>query len=254
MQRVFVVIDALQSLLAEKPEVRANSFPRDLERLIIYGLEIPVVTMPDLTLDEAAKYLCILRGKLIQVNEVLDRKLYGLLHVGPPCNIIFIREGLQPHVRNYVLAHELGHFLIDVFLIRRLWLKTLPEQKIAIERAFMWQEYDAWLDLHALIKGLPPRPGAITARGKQIAPETSEREVQADLFARELMAPWDVVSPLFELNGETDFIRLLHAQFGLPKRVASYYYSDLRRYLKPHPDVIERLFAPLLISPEKNSL
>ena len=254
MQRIFAVINALQSLLSEKPEVRVISFPRDLERLIIYGLEIPVVAMPELTLDAASKYLCVLRGKFVRVNEVANRKLYGLLHVGPPCNIIFIREGLPPHVSNYVLAHELGHFLIDVFFIRQLWLKTLPEQKLVIERAFAWQEYDSWLDLQAVIKGLPPRPRAITARGNQIAPETSEREVQADLFARELMAPWDIVSSLFESKSEADFIRLLQDQFGLPKRVADYYYSDLHRYLKRQPDVIERLFAPLLVSSEKNSL
>lgn len=252
-QPVFAVLHALQSLLAEKAMAQANLFPRDIERIIVYGLEIPVIKMTDLTIDTAARYLCALQGKLISASEIANRKLYGLLHVGPPCNIIFVLEGLPRHIRNYVLAHELGHFLIDVFSVRQLWLKTLPEQKDAIERAFMWQEYDACLDLQSLIKGLPSRPRVITARGKQIAPETSEREIQADLFAREFMAPWNIVSPLFESNSKEGFIKLLLEQFGLPKRVASYYYYDLQQCLKPQPDVIERLFAPLLAS-EKDSL
>jgi Zn-dependent peptidase ImmA (M78 family) len=129
------------------------------------------------------------------------------------------------------LAHELGHFLADVFLIQQLWLKTLPEQKDTIERIFSWQEYDALLEFCGLIKGLPNRPKAIVRRGDALAHETAEREIQADLIARELLAPWDTVSFLFQPNERRKFIALLREQFGLPLKIAAYYYDDLERSL-----------------------
>ena len=84
-----------------------------------------------------------------------------MLHIGPPCNIIFVRDKLSPQTHNYVLAHELGHFLADVFRVQQLWLKSLPEQKNAIERAFAWRECEARLKvievLDAEVKRLQAR-------------------------------------------------------------------------------------------------
>ena len=217
MQRVFAVTEALYSFLSGKFNVSDLKFPRDIERLILYGLEVPVVRKPNLSLHEAVQYLCVLRGESPKWRaDIPNRELYGLLHVGPPCNIIFVREDLPDHIRNYVLAHELGHFLADVFLIQQLWLKTLPEQKETIERVFSWQEYDAHLEFYGLIKGLPHRPKAIVGRGDALAPETAEREIQADLIARELLAPWDTVTSLFRPHESREFIALLREQFGLP--------------------------------------
>src|SRR5437016_5321436 len=226
MQRVIAITDALYSFLSDKLNVFDLKFPRDIERLILYGLEVPVIRKLNLTLHIAAQYLCILRGESPKGRgDIANRELYGLLHVGPPCNIIFIREDLPDHIRNYVLAHELGHFLADVFLIQQLWLKTLPEQEETIERVFSWQEYDAFLEFCGVIKGLPNRPKAIVGRGYALAPETTEREIQADLIARELLAPWDTVSALFQPNKHREFITLLREQFGLPLKIAAYYYN-----------------------------
>jgi IrrE N-terminal-like domain len=253
MQRVFSMIAALNDLLAERPEANLHVLPRDVERLITYGLEIPVKRMLPLTLREAFRYLCILRGEAQSpVISVDDRRLYGLLHIGPPCNIIFIRDKLSPQAHNYVLAHELGHFLADVFRVQQLWLRSLPEQKDAIERAFAWRECDARLELYAFIKGLPPRPKEIINRGQTINPETVEREIQADLFARELMAPWDVVSPLCQSNDQSQFVTLLYERFRLPRRVAESYLEDLQHHLAPQPNAIEGLFSTLLTSSDKN--
>ena len=188
------------------------------------------------------------------LDSIADRKLYGLLHIGPPCRIIFVRDRLSPQVHNYVLAHELGHFLADVFRIQQLWLKSLPEQKEAIERAFAWRECDARLELYAFIKGLPARPEKIINRGQAISPETVEREIQADLFARELIAPWDVVSSVFQTNNKSDFVTLLYEEFRLPRRIADGYWEDLRHHLAPQPNAIEGLFSMLLVSPDKGSL
>jgi hypothetical protein len=249
MHRVFSMIAALHDLLAERPETGINALPRNVERIITYGLEIPIKRMFPLTIREAFRYLCALRGKdETPLIPIADRKLYGLLHIGSPCNIIFIRDNLSPQVGNYVLAHELGHFLADVFRIQQLWLKSLPEQKKAIERAFAWRECDARLELYAFIKGLPPRPKEIMSRDQAISPETVEREIQADLFARELIAPWDAVSHLLQSSDRAEFVARLYEKFGLPRRIADNYFEDLQHYLAPQPNAIEGLFSTLLTS------
>lgn len=249
MQRVFSMMAALSDLLAERPEIEISVFPRQIERIIAYGLEIPIKRMLPLTIREAFLYLCMLRSNHASATTPsADRELYGLLHIGPPCNIIFVRDKLSTQVHNYVLAHELGHFLVDVYRVRELWLRTLPEQKEAVSRAFAWRDCDARLELYAYIKGLPPRPQAITDRGQMIHPETVEREIQADLFARELIAPWDVVSPLFQSNDKSKLTTLLYEEYGLPRRIAASYVTDLEHYFAPQPNAIEGLFASLLPS------
>lgn len=229
-----------------------DQFPRDLESPTVYGLEIPIVFLTNLSIRDAANYLCVLEGDVVEVGDEADtRSLYGLLHVGPPTNVIFVRASLPRQVMNYVLAHELGHFMADVFSLRQLWLATMPEQKEAIHQAFTWQNLDAQLELAAVIKGLPSRPKTIAGRGKAMAHSTTEREIQADLIARELLAPWKTVSAVFQPEPQK-MIPLLRQQFGLPWRIAVQYFHDLQRCLIRQPDTIDRLFGPLMPSQRHN--
>lgn len=249
MRRAFAVAETFCSIAANKlgTSFDPHHFPRDMASLISDGLELPILVRPELTPRSADHYLCLLRGETTSSSEEVDnRALYGLLHVGPPTNLILLRGGLSLRITNYVLAHEVGHFLADVFAVRQLWLQILSHQMEAVERAFCWQETDAWLELHALIKGLPPRPATITGRGKATRRETSESETRADLIARELLAPWNHVAPLIPTNESDKVIAILHEQFGLPLTVAMDYENDLRRCLQPPPDTLDRLFAPLI--------
>lgn len=224
-----------------------SKFPRSIEALILYSLEIPIEYQAELTTSAASNYLCKLRGVPdVPRTDQEDRPLYGLLHVGPPLNIIFIKESLSPQVRNYVLAHEVGHFLADVYFVRNLWLKSLPEQAENILRAFSWQAFDAHLELQALLKGLPQRPEPILERGTNEHPQTIEREITADLVAREMLAPWNLVAPLYQHMGRDQLITALREEFGLPQRVAVDYQDDLRRHFDPHPDILTRLFGRYL--------
>lgn len=228
-----------------------TGFPRNIETLILYGLEIPIEYRAELTTSTASHYLCKLRGiPDIPRTGQEDRPLYGLLHVGPPLNIIFIKESLSPRLRNYVLAHELGHFLADIYFVRNLWLKSLPEQAENVLRAFSWQTFDARLELQALLRGLPPRPQPILERGTHEHPQTVEREITADLIGREMLAPWKLVAPLYQRMEKDRLISALRKEYGLPLRVAIDYYDDLRKHFAPHPDVITRLFGRYLDSGE----
>ncbi len=230
-----------------------EQFPRDIELLIIYCLEIPIIRLPNLSLRSSSSYLCKLMKSTVLCDEDVDnRPLYGLLHVGPPSNIIFLRDDLSPRVVNYVLAHEIGHFMSDVFGVRQLWEAAMPDKKIAIQQAFTWQDFDGYLELAAVIKGLPDRPNAITGRGKASTQVTTEREIQADLIARELLAPWEIVSKDFNANKQ-EMIPLLHQKFGLPSKIAIQYFDDLTRCLVDRPDFVDRLFGKILNGPFTHS-
>jgi hypothetical protein len=178
-------------------------------------------------------------------DGIEDRPLLGLLHVGPPSNLILIKDGLPEYIRNYVLAHELAHFLTDIFFVRNLWLSALPDQAAEIIRAFSWQDYDDWIEFDAYIKGLPIRPSAIVARGRKQLPETSDKEWDADLIAREILAPWDEAVSIYKSCAtRRDFLRVMCSKFGLPARIAFYYYDDIRQALIPPQDLFSTLFSP----------
>lgn len=249
VSRAVLVSEALERKVAQQPGVQEilDRFPRDVVALASYGLEIPVVYRPDLTVRGARRYVRALSGDRRTDGAIIeDRRLYGWLHVGPPSNLILINACLSPAAANYVLAHELAHFFADVLLVRDRWLSTLPAWEEAIKDAFDWRHSDGWLELRAVIRGLPSRPDEIMGRGGAERPGTAEREHQADLIARELLAPWRIVASLYTQHGADGLPFVLQRTFGLPAWVSRDYCDDLCMALSPRRDVIDRLFGPLL--------
>lgn len=228
-----------------------NSFPRDIEALLLFTLELPVEYRIDLTLHSAEQYLCALRGIPYSPPNEPDRKLMGLLCVGHPANVILIQADLPNHIQNYVLAHELAHFLVDIFRLRNLWLSTLPDRHTEILKAFSWTDYDHWLDFEVYLKGLPQRPRSIIARGNKQLRETEEKELEADLVARELLLPWDEAVNIYELAIDREqFTAQAYENYRLPLRVANDYYLDIRRFLTRPANLFETLF---LSDPDSDS-
>jgi hypothetical protein len=234
-------------------KIYCEHFPRNIEPMILYALELPIQYRPQLSLYSAERYICALKQiSFAPPAETPDRPLWGMLHVGFPSNLILIKEGLSSSNQNYVLAHEVGHFLTDVFNLRNLWVSTLPEQKNQIMKAFNWQDYDEWIELQAFIKGLPQRPRAIMARGKRALPETAEKELLADLIAREIIAPWDKAVQIYKsVRNRKDFSHLIHKTCGLPEAVAEFYFDDIEQQYMPRRDFFADLFSPLIDSDEK---
>jgi hypothetical protein len=241
---------AIEDVMSQEDEgvLLLRRFPRDVAALASYSLDIPIIRQPRLSTHLAHEFFCALRGG-DQPNTNMtspDRLLDGLLHIGPPSNLILIREEISFLSANYVIAHEISHFFADVFMVQQRWMQSLPERVDEIKRVFLWQRKDDWLELQALIKGLPSRPRQIMSRGRAELPETAARERQADLIACELLAPWHIVAPLFQQNETGDFLTLLSQKFGLPRWVARGYLDNLRMALSPRPDAIDRLFGPLV--------
>src|SRR4051794_34682783 len=117
VRRAIMASNVLYQLVGEKlgeaaaPYLR---FPRDIETLVSETFYVPIRSMPNLTLHSTGQYLCIRSAE-----QGKDRRLYGLLHVGPPATTIFIEEQLPQHVRNYIIAHELGHYIHDIFMVQQ---------------------------------------------------------------------------------------------------------------------------------------
>ncbi len=241
---------AIEDVMSQEHEglLLLQRFPRDVAALASYSLDIPIIRQPRLSTHRAHEFFCTLRGSDQPNTDVAspDRFLDGLLHIGPPSNLILIREEISSLSANYVIAHEISHFFADVFMVQQRWMQSLPERVDEIKRIFLWQRKDDWLELQALIKGLPPRPRQIMSRGRTELPETAARERQADLIARELLAPWHIVVSLFPHNETGDFLTFLRQQFGLHRWVARDYLDNLRVALSPRPDTIDRLFGPLV--------
>ena len=250
IEHVLSATEIFYKIVAEKLGMLAQEylrFPRQIEDLVSFSFALPIISLPQLSLHSKAEYLCILRGDPeLPPQNTANRELLGLLHVGPPANVIFIKQGLSPQVRNYVIAHELGHYLYDIFITRRLWLNSLPEQAEVIMQAFSWQEVNPWLELYAMLKGLPQRPRTITGRGQNILYATKARELFADTIARELLAPWEQVSELFMQHTRSEVLTHLCEHYGVPVRIAQAYYDELRHTLIPPQDLFDRLFAPVL--------
>lgn len=250
------IVRQIEDIMSQEPggAQLLSRFPRDVAALASHGLDIPILRQPHLTVQNAREFLCILRGDPPAPNtDILDRPLYGLLHIGPPSNLILISEELSTPFANYVMAHEISHFFADVFFVQQRWSQSLPGKTREVKHLFSWQQRDGWLELQALIRGLPPRPTQIMARGSRQLPETVARERQADLIAREFLAPWYLVAPLFVQHGTKRIVELLCENFDLPSWVAQGYQSTLDATLSSHSDVVDRLFGPLLHNQNLNN-
>ncbi len=250
------VAGILDGLLDSEPEALAahGHFPRDIALIATLGLALPILRRPALRLRCALDYLRLL-GASVTAEELAlpDRGLYGLLHIGPPMNVILLDEALSDLAAAWVIAHELAHFLNDVCRIRAVWEGRLADRAEAVRRAFAWHEQDDRLGLHAALAGLPARPATALARAGTRLGEIGQRENDADLIARELLAPWAQAAPLVTDLAATGLIRHgtlepladeLRGRFGLPRAIAQHYAWDLHRVATPYPDLGARLFAP----------
>jgi hypothetical protein len=247
MAHALEIAGLIEATLDERPFLKPllAVFPRDIVKLASYGFEIPIVRQPNLSVRSARHYLCLLGGSTsLPRMPTQERRLFGLLHIGPPSNVILLDTSLSTRMSNYVVAHELGHFVSDLLLIRQRWLQHLPGQHAEIVSAFEWRHNDGMLELQALIRGLPPRPRPILARGREELLQTAAIERHADLVARELLAPWRLVLPLAQQRDQSMLSVLLRRDFGLPKYIADSYAEDLLNACAPRDDLIDRLFSP----------
>jgi hypothetical protein len=205
-------------------------FPRDPEPLLSLALPLSVLPLPELSCGGAAAWAA--RHELPAVPAVPDRRLRGCLIAGRGRAIVLVDPADPPPERRLTVAHELGHFLLEVHEPRADVARALGPAALAVldgERSATFDER-----LGAVLADVPlgPHVHLMTreADGSIGCPRVSSAECGADAFALELLAPPAAFSsevlalatkPLQQRWAAVT--ELLRDRFGLPQIAAGCY-------------------------------
>ena len=200
-----------------------SGFPRDPEPLIALHLPVAVHDLTDLTYARVAMWTA--RAGLPAPPALPDRPLRGCLVAGRGRGFVLVDRRDPPDERRLTVAHELGHFLLEVHEPRGRALRALGPRAAAV----LDGERPASVDerLQAILADVPLKLHVhLMAReddGCIGCPRVAAAECGADAFARELLAPRAVLRPeVLAVAGlplqqrwalVTD---LLRQRFGLP--------------------------------------
>lgn len=209
-------------------------FPRDPEPLV--GLHLPVAVIPRPELTAAAVSAWAAARGLPTVAITPDRPLRGCLYALGGRAFLLIDAGDPPEQRRVTVAHELGHFLIEVWEPRRRVRRAVGEGALAVldgRRPPTFQER-----LHAVLGAASLRPHVhLMTReedGSIGCARVAAAECLADAFALELLAPRAALRPqVAALAGRplqqrwAQVTDLLVRDYGLPPIIAGGYAKQL---------------------------
>jgi hypothetical protein len=152
--------------------------------------------------------------------QTRERPLNGCMFAWQGRAVVFVESGLDGPERVFVVAHEVGHYLVEYFAPRRRALRRLGPALLPVfdgRRAPTTAE-----QLAATLAGVTfgfhvhymDRPGNGTHRTRQV-------ERSADDMAYELLAPWRDVLAIMKTRGgwpaETQpWCVLLQTRYGIP--------------------------------------
>ena len=205
-------------------------FPRDPEPLIALHLPVYVHDLPELTCARAAAWAA--RAGLPALPAIPDRPLRGCLLALRGCAFLLLDPRDPADERRLTVAHELGHFLLEVHEPRMRATRALGPDAGAIldgERRAGFDER-----LRAVLADVPLGPHVhLMARetdGRIGCPRVAAAECRADAFALELLAPRSALldqvlalAPRPRLQRWALVTDLLCGRFGLPLIAAGGY-------------------------------
>jgi hypothetical protein len=226
-------------------------FPRDPEPSIPLQLPVAVDDVPALTCGRAAAHAA--RLGFPAVPAAPDRPLRGCLVAVRGRGLLLLDPRDPPDERRLTVAHELGHYLIEVYEPRGRAVRALGPAVAAVldgERPATFDER-----LGALLADAPLAPYVhLMARdpdGEIGCPRVFEAECGADAFARELLAPRAELRPEVVAVARlplqqrwAEITGLLQRRFGLPIMNAGGYAQALVRDLTGGESVREWLGLP----------
>lgn len=220
-----------------------EEFPRELEQSIELAFPLSVKRFPRLTIGCVRDWLEPLG---ILVDAFPDRQLCGCLAASRGSAILFIDASDGPAEQHYTLAHELAHFLRDVWRPRQRLVRVLGDAGSAIadgRRATPDERLAAVLegvelDVHVHLL-------ARDAEGRAATAEIGDAEESADVLAFELLAPAAHLTSRAEFWSDEELFDHLVSDYGFPRTEARRYALRLRPPA-PRPDAwIQSLRATL---------
>ncbi len=210
------------------------TFPRAIRRAIARSQPISVVALSALHVAEAEAWLRR-QGVAIDI-DVVNRPLRACLVAHAGASIIFVDGADSEDEQRFSIAHELAHFLIDYLAPRRAAAARLGEGVLEVldgVRPARIDERVGGVLAHVTVGPHVHMMGRFGDLGR--SEEIERAESMADALARELLAPWDVVSRQIHdlaIAGDASAItRLLIDRFGFPQ-IPARRYSAL---LSPEP-------------------
>jgi hypothetical protein len=217
------------------------SFPRELEGAFESAFDVTVKRLPALTLGSIRAWLAPL-GIVVQAKG--DRALCGCLAAAHGSAFVFIDSDDSVDEQRYTLAHELAHYLRDIWQPRQHAERILGSAATKVcdgDRApTMDQRLAAALDgislafhVHLWERGPDGQPASEAIE---------DHENCADILALELLVP---AAHLGQRGAgawsEDELLDRLMNDYGLPRREARRYASRLR----PQPERPERWLEEL---------
>lgn len=189
--------------------VGPEPFPRTFAGVSL-GFPVVVVECPGLALGVVRGWL-VGRGTAVTVPGP-DRPVRGCLVAHGWDGFVFVEADDPPAERRFTLAHELAHYLRDVWGRRRRAVAKLGPGIADVLDGRRPPTPDE--RLHSLLRGLPAGPVVhLLTRGPDEPPEVRAAEAAADRLAFELLAP------AAQVDGPAD----LTDRFGLPPGPAGAY-------------------------------
>jgi hypothetical protein len=166
-----------------------GGFPREPEPLISLSLPIFLHAVPNLSCDVVGEWAR--RFGLPPLEEMPNRLLRGCLLADGGRGLLLVDAADDRAQRRVTVAHELGHFLIEIHEPRRRAVRALGDDSLAVLDGVRPATFEEQLD--AVLAGTPlgvhihlmtrEEDGSIACARVAVA------ECAADDFALELLAP-----------------------------------------------------------------
>jgi hypothetical protein len=196
---------------------------------------VTVIDQPGLSVGSVRAWLAR-RSKVAVPGP--DRPVRGCLVAHGEDGFVFVEATDPADERRFTLAHELAHYLRDVWRPRRRAVAKLGARIADVLDGIRPATSDE--RLHSVLRHLPAGPVVhLLGRGDDECPDVRATEAAADRLAFELLAPAEAVDASGGRQAVTG--RLVDA-FGVPPRPAARYAA----LLAPSPVPTDRAWARLV--------